>query len=189
MSRRTPRRRTIEPRIRTYFGAEGAGEKSLANWLEDIRNSNGRRHHHDVHNLLGGDTLSLVEKALKKRRQRDLLRPNGFVKSFLLLDFDRHAQDGERSQEAERLARRNGLIVIWQLPNLEGLLLRLFPDCETLKLPAPEIDRNLERKWPGYTKTFSRQDLQDRFTLEDLRRAARFDENLLRLLRELDLAG
>lgn len=161
----------------------------MAHWLEDIRNATGRRHHHDVTNLGGGDILSLVKNALKERKKRDLTRPNSFAKSFLLLDYDRYFQDGERTQEAIRIAQDKKLIVIWQSPNLEGLLLRLFPDCETLNPSANRTRQELEKRWPGYNKSFFRQDLQDRFTMEDLRRAAKFDEHLSRLLGELDLVG
>lgn len=159
----------------------------MARWLEDIRNASGRRHHHDIQSLNGGGVLPLIENALKKQKERDLLRPNRFVKSFLLLDEDRYAQDGALAEDAVRIAKDKKLILIWQSPNLEGLLLRLFPKCETLSPPAASTPKKLEIKWPGYSKSFSRQDLNDRFTLEDLRRAARFDDHLLRLLRELDL--
>ena len=131
----------------------------------------------------------MVNKALRKRKDKDLPGQNRFVKSFLLLDSDRYEQDGERRQEAIRAAQTGKLILIWQRPNIEGLLLRLFPNCETLDPPATATRGELEKKWLGYDKSFSRQNLEDNFKIEDLTRAARFDEHLQRLLKELDLIG
>lgn len=181
-------RRIVKPRIRTFFGGEGKGETAFCSWLEDLRNCEEKRHHHDIHNLLGGDIPSLVSKALKTRKRRNLNKPGNFAKSFLLLDRDRYIQDSVRAVKAEQDAITSELILVWQSPNLEGLLLKLFPDCESHEFPPAKTIHELKKHWPKYQKNFSRKDLRDRFGVEDLIRAAKYDKNLKKLLTELGLA-
>lgn len=48
--------------------------------------------------------------------------------------------------------------------------------------------RELQRLWPGYRKSVSAAELHARFRLDDLRRAARHDDQLKLLLEMISLA-
>ena len=73
-------------------------------------------------------------------------------------------------------------------PNLEGLLVRLHEGHETREIAARDAEGQLRKLWPEYTKgLLSAEELKRRFTLADLRRAARHDGELRNLLRALGL--
>jgi hypothetical protein len=60
------------------------------------------------------------------------------------------------------------------------------PPQENRQPPADQTTRELERYWPTYKKNeVSAADLRERFSISDLHRVARFDKNLLMLLRKL----
>lgn len=62
-------------------------------------------------------------------------------------------------------------------PNLEGLLVRLYRGREMRVIARSDAERQLRTLWPGYSKGSLRaEQLKQRFTLTDLRRAARHDE-------------
>ena len=73
-------------------------------------------------------------------------------------------------------------------PNLEGLLVRLHEGHEAREISARDAQRQLRKLWPEYRKgSLSAQELKRRLALTDLRRAARHDEELRKLLRALGL--
>ena len=73
-------------------------------------------------------------------------------------------------------------------PNLEGLLVRLHEGRETHVIARHDAERQLRTLWPGYSKGSLRaEQLKQRFTLTDLRRAARHDDELGKLLGLLGL--
>ena len=66
--------------------------------------------------------------------------------------------------------------------------MRLHEGQETRK-PAPgSVKNDLKKLWPSYRKRASADDLERRFGVDDLRRAARYDEYLRTLLKALELA-
>ena len=70
----------------------------------------------------------------------------------------------------------------------EGLLLRLHQGHESREIVAGDSITELRRVWPEYRKSLLTADqLNRRFTVSDLRRAARYDEGLRRLLEILGL--
>ena len=72
--------------------------------------------------------------------------------------------------------------------NLEALLVRLHEGRETHEIAARDAERQLRKQWPKYSKgSLSAEELKRRFTLTDLRRAARHDEELRKLLVALGL--
>lgn len=73
-------------------------------------------------------------------------------------------------------------------PNLEGLLVRLHEGHETRVIPATDAERQLWKLWPEYKKgLLSAEQLKRRLGLKDVRRAARHDEELRKLLEFLGL--
>ena len=80
-------------------------------------------------------------------------------------------------------ARKHDLELIFQDPNLEGLLLRLYLGNENKKYQPQETERKLKKFWPGYDKSKLIADrLSERFTIADVHRAAKYDQQLQRLI-------
>ena len=77
--------------------------------------------------------------------------------------------------------------MVWLRPNLEGLLVRLHKGQETREIQSARALAELQRMWPGYEKSVSANALYGRFSLNDLRRAARYDEQLRRRLELLSI--
>lgn len=73
-------------------------------------------------------------------------------------------------------------------PNLEGLLIRLHAGHETRSITASHTGRQLRTMWLDYDKGSLRaEQLKRRFSVTDLKRVARFDEGLRKLLETLGL--
>lgn len=81
-----------------------------------------------------------------------------------------------------------GIEVVLINPNLEGLLVRLHEGHETRGISASDAARALRKLWPEYKKgLLTAKQLKRRFDLKDVRRAARHDEALRKLLEALGL--
>jgi hypothetical protein len=77
----------------------------------------------------------------------------------------------------------------FQDPNLEGVLLRLHPGQERRKVAPQDAERELRRLWPEYRKPPTAAQLKQRFSVSDLRRAARHDGELRKLLSVVGLGA
>ena len=167
---------------RYFVGTEGTGERALARWIEFLCKEAGHKIWFDVPGAGpgGGSTLDVVQRTLTNRNRS---RRGPYSGTLVFLDEDRRTFDGPA---AEVLARREGMHLVWQTPNIEGLLLRLFLGQENRQPPADQTSRELERYWPNYKKNeIAAADLRERFSLRALQRAAQFDNNLLMLLHKL----
>ena len=175
--RRIPRRRRI------FVGAEGESERAFAAWLQRLCDAEGRHLHLEIIVAGGGDGASVVEhcaKAIRRNKPHD--------RRLVLLDSDRLAEDRRKGRDPAPVARGAGIELVLLEPNLEGLILRLHEGQETRK-PAPgSVKNDLAKLWLGYSKPPSADDLERRFNVDDLRRAARRDEHLRTLLEALGLA-
>ncbi|MDE0420305.1 MAG: hypothetical protein OXK76_05360 [Gammaproteobacteria bacterium] len=105
----------------------------------------------------------------------------------VLLDEDRIDEDYRNGRDARAYARQSGIGIVLQTPNLEGVLLRLHPNNEQRVVSAHEAERELKRIWPSYRKPPSSTQLSSRFSLADLRRAAKHDPELRQLLTTIGL--
>lgn len=125
-SRDSPRRsRPDRAQLTRYFiGTEGIAEQALARWNESLCVDAGHKILFQIPEIGpgGGSTLTIVQRTLANRNHS---RRGPYSHTLVFLDEDRRAFDGSA---AEELARREGIHLVWQTPNLEGLLLRLFPD-------------------------------------------------------------
>lgn len=81
-----------------------------------------------------------------------------------------------------RLAHSHNIQLVFQKPNLEGLLIRLHSGQERRRIAARTSSSELRKVWPEYTKPPTTQDLIRRFSLSDLQRAAKYDSELQELL-------
>jgi len=107
---------------------------------------------------------------------------------LVLLDSDRIEADQAAGRDAWAAASKWGLEVRLMTPNLEGLLIRLHAGHEARSITARHAERQLRALWPDYHKGSLRaEQLTRRFSVTDLRRGARFDEGLRKLLEILGL--
>ena len=106
----------------------------------------------------------------------------------MLLDSDRVEADRAAGRDARASASKWGLEIVFAIPNLEGLMVRLHKGYETRLVPARDALRQLRKLWPEYRKgMLSAEQLRRRFALADLRRAARHDGEMRKLLEALGL--
>jgi hypothetical protein len=160
------RRRIIPPRRRFFFGCEGASEKAFAVFLQKICENLGLHIHLDAHALGGGDPLNLVCEAIGKRKQQSTRRGR-YQQSLLLLDSDRFMPEDQRCRRASTLAQAEGIKLIFQHSNHEGMLLRLHDGRETRRVPAALAESELKRLWPSYDKPVAAADLGQQFGVQD----------------------
>ena len=180
------RRRLGPRRKRIFVAAEGEGERALATWLQILCDEQGLHVHLDIDVAGGGDTRSVVEFAVGRRRQR--IRSKGGDKGALvLLDADRLAQDRAAGRRPEAVKGQEELQLIYLVPNLEGMLVRLYSGCEAQCIAANDAERRLRQWWSDYRKPVSASMLTKRFGLSDLQRAAAHDFHLRDLLTLLGL--
>ncbi len=104
-----------------------------------------------------------------------------------MLDRDRIEAEPQEGIQARSVAARYKLEVIFQDPNLEGLLVRLHAGQEQRKIRASESESELRKMWPEYQKPPTAEQLHQRFTLDDVRRAAAHDQHLRKLLEVIGL--
>lgn len=179
------RRHPIEPRRVVFIGCEGESEQAFARFLGDCCDAEGLHLHLHVKSMHGGDSLSVVEQAgrylARRRWKRDV------DDRLVLLDRDHMPDDLRAGRDAEGAARSHGLDVIVQNPNLEGVLLRLHSGHERRQVAARDASAELRKVWPEYGKPPPADRLIERFATSDLRRAARHDGRLRRLLDVLGL--
>ena len=181
-----PRRRLVEPRQVICIGVEGRNDRAFAQFLQFCCDSEGLHLHLNVTTGSGGDTVTVVQETARRLKihpsRRDISH------KLVLLDRDRHPQDVKAGRDAQAVASRSKLEIIFQNPNLEGLLLRLHQGHESREIAADNSITELRKVWPEYSKSSLTADqLKPRFTVSDLRRAARYDEGLRRLLEILGL--
>lgn len=180
------RRRPVAYRKRIFVGAEGDGDRALARWLQGLCDERDLHVHLDVVVAGGGDTRRVVEYAVERRRRH--IESRGPDKGALvLLDADRLQQDRAAGRDPETVEGRGDLRLVYLKPNLEGLLCRLHPGGETRFPAAKDAKSRLQRLWPDYLKPMPAEALRRRFGLDDLRRAARHDDDLRDALTLLDL--
>lgn len=171
------RRRSVPRRNRIFVAAEGFGERALARWLGRLCDEQGLHVHLDVVVAGGGDTRSVVEFAVDRRRRHidSMGRDNG---ALVFLDADRLGRDRASGRDPDRVIGRELLQLVFLAPNLEGLLLRLHSGREAQFVVPDDAERLLQQMWPEYRKPMSARALERRFNLLDLERAAAYDPQL-----------
>ena len=175
--------RRIPKRKRVFVGAEGESERAFAAWLQRLCDDRGLHLHLDVFVAGGGDGAVVARRCAERCERR---RP--YVRRFVLLDADRIPEDRMSDRDPAPVAAKAGIDLILLEPDLEGVLLRLHEGQETRNLARRSAETELRKRWPGYRKPPSADDLEKRFDLGDLRRAAHHDAHLRRLLEGLGLA-
>lgn len=187
MTRRRPP--YIPQRRPVYIGCEGKSEVSYAQLLQDLLREAEMPVHLVVQELGpgAGDPLARVELAahrlahLRKTREAPKER-------FVLLDFDQAERDRQRAERAQRAAAANNIVIVWQRPCFEAVLLRHLDGRAAHRPPdTAEAGNALTRNWPEYQKPMSRTNLARRLDLAAVQRAAAVEPELMTLLRCLGL--
>ncbi len=180
------RRGGIQRRRVVFIGVEGKSDRAFVNFLGRVCDDEGLHLHLDVKPGSGGDSVSVVEEAgrrLMRHHDRRAIRTR-----LVLLDSDRLEADRLAGRDARATASKWRLEVLLMEPKLEGLLVRLHEGHETRAVAAREAEGQLRKMWPGYDKgSLTAHQLTRRFGLADLRRAARHDEELEKLIGALGL--
>ena len=178
------RRRSIEPRRVIFIGVEGKSDQAFARFLGRCCEEAGLHLHLDVRAGSGGDSVAVVEETARYLRRSG---KSNIRNRLVLLDRDRIKQDLQAGRDAQMVASRAKLEIIFQDPNLEGLLIRLHKGQENRKIAADKAIAELRKVWPGYSKPPTADQLSQRFALSDVQRAAQHDSGLQRLLEVLGL--
>ena len=182
MKRRIP---TVRPRRPVFIGVEGKSEQAFVKFLQHLCDEHSRDLSLICAKGSGGDTVTIVREAhrtLKKRRGRIQYKDR-----LVLLDEDRVDADLQAGLDAKAVASELGFEIIYQAPNLEGLLIRLHLGFEQKSVARGTEGERLRKLWPEYGKPPTAHQLIRRFGLDDLRRAAQYDQELKRLLDVISL--
>ena len=181
------RGRLISLRRSIFIGVEGPSDRAFVKFLGRYCDREGRHLHLHAEPANGGDSVVVIESAIRYLSNRSFAEE--FIRKFVLLDEDRIQQDKRAGRDAHAVAAKHELEVVLQIPNLEGLLLRLHRGHERHRLQARDAKAKLEKLWPKYDKSLTSDHLNQRFNLDDLRRAAKYDKHLQRLLTILEIEG
>ena len=178
--------KSIAQRTRFFLAVEGRGDQSFIKWLGMLSEQNGGHIALDCEPVNGGGYKSMLQKAIRLRRRRERSRAEACI---LMVDADRAASgnDGWTIGQLKIEAKKHGISVCAQSPNLEGLFLRMMPGNEQLQPSPTAAKRELLRAWPDYENPVDAATLSSKFNQSDLERVARHDPDLQSLLKTIGL--
>ena len=178
------RRNKVPLRRVIFIGVEGPSDRAFVRFLYGWCDEKGLYLHLNVGLGYGGDSVVVVEEAARYLNRH--FERRDISARLVLLDSDRIEQDKQAGRNAQSVALKEGLELIFLHPNLEGLLLRLHEGHERRKI-VNNAEAELRKEWPEYSKRLTADQLRRRFALSDLQRAAQYDSELKRLLEILGL--
>lgn len=178
------RRGKVPPRQVIFIGVEGPSDRTFVRFLHDCCEKKGLHLHLDTKSADGGDSVVVVEEAARHLNRHPGRRD--ISAQLVLLDSDRIEQDKQAGRDAQSVASKEKLKLIFLHPNLEGVLLRLHKGYESRRIGNNAM-AELQKVWPEYSKGLTADQLSQRFSLSDLQRAAQYDDELKRLLEILGL--
>src|SRR5262249_25991421 len=144
-------KRIIHERKRIFIAGEGESEQSFVKWLQRLSNQQGLHIHLDCQTLGGGGYKTILEKTIHERKRKERYRAKF---SILLIDGDRaeYGDDGLSLSQLKQQALKQNIKVCIQYPNLEGLLLRMLPNNESMQPNSAKAHKQLCQAWPEYQK-------------------------------------
>lgn len=163
-----------------FLGCEGQSEQGYGKRLEALLNEPRKRFHFDAVLLQpgAGDASVLIGVALDKMC-REEEKYGAYDHRAILLDSDTRGVAPDRMLRAIAEARKKGVLLIWQEPCHEALLLRHLEGTQT-KRPktAGQADAALQRAWRGYSKPMHASGLKLRIDRAAVLRAAAVEAGL-----------
>ena len=168
---------SIPRRKRIFVGTEGQSERSFAAWLQSSCDDAGLHVHLDVRVGTGGDSLAIAEYAIQEYKKRSS-QFGLFGAAAVLLDADRLKEDLAYGRDPRPVLGTVGITPIFLRPTLEGVLVRLHEGQESRNLNTSTVKKVLLNLWPDYKKPCPAIKLQKRFSIKDVRRAAKYDDEL-----------
>ena len=178
-------RRLVPQKKPIFIGTEGESDRAFAQLLQRWCDQEHLRIHLKIKPASGGDSVAIVEDIGRWLAKND--SGKNYQARLVLLDSDRIEQDLRAGRDAQATATRLKLELVFQDPNLEGLLLRLHLGREHRNIAAHKAISELQKVWPAYKKPPTAEQLRQRFTLDDVRRAATYDQHLRMLLEVIGL--
>jgi RloB-like protein len=174
-------------RARFYVGCEGQSEVSYVGLILDLCEAKDVMIAVERDDLSSGDPLSRVQEAIRRIKQKETDR-EAFRGRFILLDSDQAEANKHKAGKAIRLAKGNGIDLIWQQPCHEGFLLRHFEGHERdLPANAALAEQSLLKLWPEYAKPMDKHDLARRLSLPNIARAANGEPAFAEFLSKLGM--
>ena len=172
------------------MACEGASERGYGRWLQSTLDSLDYFVHIDswLPGHGGGDYLSLVEESIA-HINRERRRDRAYKITSVLLDTTQKGDNLGRDHKADKLARDNGLFVIWQDPDHEAFLLRHLPGCETLRPPVGRTMAKLLENMPAYKKGMPATELNRILDAGSLKRAFGVERAFAEFLNEIGYTG
>jgi hypothetical protein len=113
-----------------------------------------------------GDPYALVQRALQRIAHLERRRATFAHKAVLL---DRGLQ--EKNHDAQTLAARKGIRLIWQEPDHEAFLLRHLEGFQQHRPSAGTSLAALRVPWPSYQKGRTQIQLAERINIDRIRQA------------------
>ena len=178
--------RQIKNRRRIFVGVEGKSEKSFVVWIKKLCDEAELCVHLDIWVAGGGDTKNIIKGSINTMTRRKNYKGN-YDAALILVDHDRLESDLATDQELAALIKSKDINIIWQNPNLEGVLFRLHEGNENRFVTATDAKSKLIKLWPDYSKKINVMDIRKRLSVHDLKRAAKFDKQLQNIVSILNL--
>ena len=123
------RRYRVERRRVIFIGVEGTSDRAFVRFLQNCCDEKGLHLHLNVGLGYGGDSVVVVEEAARYLNRH--FERRDISDKLVLLDADRIRQDKQAGRDAQSVASKENLELIFLHPNLEGLLLRLHEGHES----------------------------------------------------------
>lgn len=173
-------------RKRFFLAVEGESEQSFAKWLQFFANERDLNVHLQCRVLFGGGFSSMLRNACTYRDQEK--RKGKIEHAFLIVDEDRATSGIDWPIERlKREADSHDLSLYAQKPNFEGCLIRMLPGKEQAVLSAANVKQQISSIFPNYRKPIDARMIEQKYTIEDLLRTARYDAELMSLLSAIGL--
>ena len=178
-------RPTIKVRKRLFVGCEGDSEVALMATLQELANDHGWNIHLDKHNCRGGNALSVVTTAIKKRLRQLLQRDPFDGGSFVIMDKDRYDADGD-AQQINALVKAEKIVLILQDDNFEAHLGRILSGQPALG--AHQASKHLKGVWSDYDKPPSSAALKTRLNAPLLRQSTSISPEWQKFMNALNIS-
>lgn len=179
----------IVQRVPIFLGCEGESEQGYGRLLNDLLRAADLAIHLEVVNLNPGtgDPISRLRRAEQEIKRRQVRRSE-FKGKAVLMDSDQVDGNAQWRRDAEQLAQKLDIRIIWQEPSHEALLLRHLAGRDRNRPPTTQAaNAALQADWPEYRKPMTRVLLARRIGLEEICRAAAVEVSLAGFLREVGL--